>query len=308
MNQSITKPTHDPGASGQIEHATIVSRTHEQIARIRDLHVETKRVALQMKLFPNWPDDRRGAPPQVLRSSIFGVLRRGRKKRIVDMPVATNDTSTMTLTGWLLDQHDFDVWLEIYHLARTLTPGGEVRFTIHAMLKRLRISSADGDAYDRLKRRLKQLMETTLTYDTPESYGGSGSLIASFRIDKKTGEAIVKTNPEMRGLWESVAWLNIEQRRSLGTNQLAKAMHAALAALPDWPPIRAERLMIRVGSDRARVRDFKDDLRHVLDNFERRGWILSYKLGRGDQGMIEIKKVPTPSQARALAARAAQGP
>ncbi len=32
---------------------------------------------LQLKLFPDWPDDRRGAPNTVLRSAIFGVVRRG---------------------------------------------------------------------------------------------------------------------------------------------------------------------------------------------------------------------------------------
>lgn len=222
------------------------------------------------------------------------------------MPVAANDTATMTLTGWLLDQHDFDVWLEVHHLARNLTPGDEVRFTVHAMLKRLRSSSADGDAYDRLKRRLKHLMETTLTYDTPESYGGSGNLIASFRIDKKTGEVVVKTNPEMRGLWEAVTHIDIEERRSLGNDQLAKWMRAALAALADWPQIRVDRLMVRVGSYRARVRDFKDDLRHVLEGFKRRGWIRAYCIGRGDQGLVQIDKVPTPSQARALAARSSK--
>lgn len=284
--------------------ATILSPAKETLARMRARRHAEKRASEQLEPFPNWRDGSRGAPPQVLRSSIFGVLQRGRKKRIVDMPVATNDNATMTLTGWMLDQHDFDVWLEIHHLARALTPGAEVRFTVHAMLRRLHLSSADSDAYDRLKRRLKQLMETTLTYETPDSCGGSGGLIASFRIDKMTGEAIVKTNPEMRGLWNEVTYLNIEDRRSLGANQLAKFMHAALAALAAWPPIRAERLMIRVGSNRARVRAFKDDLRRVLDDFKRRGWIRSYAIGRGDDGLIEIDRVPTPSQARWLATRA----
>lgn len=32
------------------------------------------------------------------------------------------------MTGWRLDQHDLDLWLEIHHLARNATPGEEVRF------------------------------------------------------------------------------------------------------------------------------------------------------------------------------------
>ncbi|MDQ2864708.1 MAG: hypothetical protein M3R51_00635 [Candidatus Eremiobacteraeota bacterium] len=73
-------------------------------------------------------------------------------------------------------------------------------------------------------------METTISYETPKFIGGAGSLIASFDIDKSTGEAVVTTNPKTRSLWESVSWIDVEQRRSLGVNQLAKAMHAMLAA------------------------------------------------------------------------------
>lgn len=257
-----------------------------------------------MKLFPNWPDDRRGAPCQVVRSSIFGVVKRGRKKRVVDMPIAANDSATMTLTGWLLDQHDFDLWLELHHLARNLAPGEPVRFSLYSMVKRLGLS-IDGDSYVRLKRRLKQLYETTLIYDTPDSYGGEGNLILKFRIDKHARTAIVWTNPEMRGLWESVAWLNVEERRSLDS-QLAKALHAMLAATAEWPPIRLDNLMARIGAHYSRLRDFKADLRVVLDDFQKRGWIRSYAIGKSDRGLVEIDKVPTPSQARAIEARAAK--
>ena len=71
--------------------ATILSPAKETLARMHARRHAEKRASEQSKLFPDWPDNRRGAPPHVLRSSIFGVLQRGRKKRIVDMPVATND-------------------------------------------------------------------------------------------------------------------------------------------------------------------------------------------------------------------------
>jgi len=43
---------------------------------------------LQLKLFPDWPDGRRGAPNTVIRSAIFGVVPRGRRQRVSDLPVA----------------------------------------------------------------------------------------------------------------------------------------------------------------------------------------------------------------------------
>jgi hypothetical protein len=47
-----------------------------------------QRAELQLKLFPDWPDGMRGAPNVVIRSAIFGVVQRGRRKRVVDLPVA----------------------------------------------------------------------------------------------------------------------------------------------------------------------------------------------------------------------------
>lgn len=143
-----------------------------------------------------------------------------------------------------------------------------------------------------------------MSYDTPTHEGVAGALIAAFDVDKATGEAVVTTNPAIRSLWESVSWIDVEQRRSLGANQLAKGMHALLAAVPDWSPMRLETLMQRVGAEYDRLRDFKAALDGVLADFARRGWIRSYALGKGSGAIVEIDKVPTPSQARAIEARA----
>ena len=270
--------------------------------RIQAIRQQQQR-ELQLKLFPDWPDDRRGAPKTVVRSAIFGVVRRGRRQRVVEMPVACPVGTTIAVTGWCLDQHDCDVWLEVMHLARNTTPGTEVRFTMHSMLKRLGLPAEGKEHYDRLKRRLKNLSETTLSYETPTNEGVAGALISDFDIDKATGEAVVTTNPKIRSLWESVSWLDVEQRRSLGANQLAKALHAMLAALPDWPPMRLDTLMQRVGAEYGRLRAFKSALEAVLDGFKATGWIRGYTIGKGDGGLVTIDKVPTPTQARALAAR-----
>ena len=168
------------------------------------------------------------------------------------------------------------------------------------MLKRLHNTRNTGGAdLGWIHDRLKNLAQTTIAFDDGRYRGVAGALVASFRIDDVTGEAVVRTNPELRALWESITHLDIEQRRSLGQNQLAKAMHAMLASHVSWVPTRLDTLMARVGVEVARVRDFKTALEAVLDDFKARGWIQVYSIGRGDGGLVAIDKVRPPTQVRA---------
>ena len=259
-----------------------MAKNSSLIAKIAAIKT-AQREALQLKLFPDWPDDRRGAPNEVIRSAIFGVVMRGRRKMVSNLPVAGHKDQVFTLTGWRLDQYDCDIWLEVMHMARTSKPGEYVRFTMHSMLRRLGRTAEGRTNYDWLKARLKGLSETTIAFDSKTGLATFGALIDRFSVDHTTGEAMVRTNPDMRPLWESITQLDIEQRRALGQNQLAKSLHAMIASHVTWMPIGLDKLMARVGADFARMRDFKAAMEAVLDDFKARGWIHGYS-GYGSLG------------------------
>jgi hypothetical protein len=298
-------------SGGKATVSPAIREIQERIAKLRDeserrllLKQQQDFEALQLKPFPNWPDDRRGAPNAMIRSAFFGVIRRGGRQRVTKMPVAASNGWEVTITGWRLDQNDCDILLELMHLARNSQPGEYVRFTIHGMLRRLGRTAEGKTNYNWLKQRLENLAETTIAFDNGNEFGVLGSLIGSFRIDRSTGEGIVRTNPEIRPLWENITYLNIEQRLSLGQNQLAKFLHAMLSSHIQWVPMKVQTLMHRAGAKYDRLRNFKRELKSVLDDFCSRGWIKSYRfIAHDGEELLEIDKVQVPTQARALTRR-----
>jgi hypothetical protein len=219
------------------------------------------------------------------------------------MPVAGPSGYEVTITGWRLDQYDCDLWLELHHLARASQPGDSVRFTMYSMLRRLGRAPEGQTNYVWLKQRLEGLAETTIAFDGELAFGVVGTLLGGFEVDRKTGEGVAFTNPRIRPLFESVTHLDVEQRRLCGS-QLAKAVHAVLASHVEWPATRVETLMRRLGADYERLRDFKRDLKAVLEDFQAREWVRSYRFLPGAAGeLLAIDKVRTPTQVRALERR-----
>jgi len=273
-------------------------------ARRRIAEIKTGKLhELQLRLFPTLPDDRRAAPNAVVRSSVFGVIRRGRRARVTDLEVAAPEGWEIAITGWRLDQYDLDIWLEIMHTAGGSKPGTEVRFQLHSLMKRLGHKSRGGaNDYDSLKARLRQLAQTTVSFTSGTFEGVAGAFLQAFAIDNATSEAVCITNPLLRPLFEDITHLDIEQRRALGGNQLAKALHVLLASHAEWLPMRMDTLMQRLGASYTRVRDFKRELKETLEDFLARGWIRSFEFAPGERGteLLRIDKIPTPAQKRVL--------
>ncbi len=65
---------------------------------------------------PTWPVQVRRIPNICLRSALFGLIQRGRRKAVKGELIAAIKGIDIRYTGWKLDQGDFDVLVHALHL------------------------------------------------------------------------------------------------------------------------------------------------------------------------------------------------
>lgn len=255
----------------------------------------------QMRLpFPNWPDDRRAAPNDMVRSALFGVVKRGRRVMLKKHELPAPPGWKLYYTGQRLDQIDLDIWLEIMHRARTKIPGEEIRFTLRSVLRALG-HQVGRSGYLWLKERLESMTLGGFSYESRDGNraGATGSLFRDFHIDKVSGEGVVETNARLRSLYESITYLDFGKRLAL-SSQLSKWIHAVIASHVRWVPTKVETLMFQSGTSFARIRDFRADLREALDELKEHKIIKAWNIDTAD--LVHIDKDGTPAQQRYLSA------
>jgi hypothetical protein len=250
--------------------------------------------------FPNWPDDRRAVPNDMIRSALFGVVKRGRRVMLEDQELPSPPGWKLYYTGKRLDQIDLDIWLEIMHRARTKVPGEEIRFTLRSVLRALDHQDGRSD-YLWLEGRLKSMTHGGFSYRSEDGtkVGATGHLFRDFHIDEVTGEGVVETNARLRSLYENITYLDFGSRLALN-GQLSKWLHALIASHVRWMPTKVETLMLQSGVSFARIRDFRADLKESLDELKEHKLIGSWKIDAAD--LVHIDKDGPPTQRRHLAA------
>jgi hypothetical protein len=234
---------------------------------------------------PLWPVELRACPSCVLRSALFGVVQRGRRKALEGEILATWEGVIIRYTGWRLDQGDLDVWLAALHLAREHHLGVRVPMTINAMLRTMGRPTA-GSSHDWFKGAIRRLTACAVEITAGcKTFGGP--LIEGFERDEATGEHVLYLSPRLAVLFEDDDYTRIEWeiRRGLGMD-LAKWLHGYIAshrATPRNPHrIGLERLRALCGSDYERLRDFRDDVRKAMDQLQAAGVVTTWRITPGD--------------------------
>lgn len=233
-----------------------------------------KAARLQKAAVPlgDWADDQRGCPNVVLRSALFTAAKPTSQRKLYRehlLPAALGVTS-IKYTGAQLYQYELDVWLEVVHRCRMQAAGTETEFHPYGFLKTLRRSTGKKD-YQQLGSTFALLQATAIDVTTQRDAEGRGegfvgSLVEHLRYDEKVMRWKVRLHPEITELFapRENTWLDVDARRDLGRNWLAKWLHGYFSSHRKPLPIGVSRLRELSGSSAGALRTFRQSLRAAL--------------------------------------------
>lgn len=234
---------------------------------------------------PLWPAELRACPSSVLRSALFGIVRRGRRKALERAILATWEGVTLRYTGWRLDQGDLDVWLAALHLAREHNLGVRVPVTVNEMLRTMGRCTGKHD-HEWFKCAVARLTACAVEITAGRKTFG-GPLIEGFERDEVTGEHVLYLSPRLADLFEDGDYTRIdwEIRRDLDMD-LAKWLHGYIAShratARDPHRLGLKRLRELCGSETDELRKFRQQVRDALRELQAAGVVTAWRITPGD--------------------------
>ena len=241
--------------------------------------------------------EHRAAPNICLRSALFGVVKKGRRRSLEDEVIASQDGYQVAYSGERLDQIDLNVWLAVKHLCSPYPLGTEVCFSAPTLFALL--GKSDGQANRELvKRSLRRMSKGYVEMDQSGKRGFGGHLIDWWAWDEKAYVFRVILSPKMAPLFgrDCYTLLDIEQRQKL-SRELSLWLHCYWSSHDQIYPISTEVLHQLCGSEAKNMREFRRELRKSLDelvciSFLKEGAMLNSK------GQINASKTLTSKTIR----------
>lgn len=215
----------------------------------------TERALSTPAKLPLWPEPMRGVPNGILRSALFGAVKRGKRRYIEREAVAAVDGVDLIYTGPRLDQADIDVWEGALHLARLIPLGDRIEFTEKGFLKLIGRGGENGENIGKsdrewLKKTLARLKANAIEVKQgPYSYGGS--LVDEYFRDDSTGRYVLILNPRMKVMFGRDSWTQIDWniRQSLRGHPLAQWLHGFYSTHAKPYQLKVETLHNLCGSE-----------------------------------------------------------
>jgi hypothetical protein len=223
-------------------------------------------------VLPWWPKEVRGVPNLLIRTALFGVVRRGWREYLDRVPIASRGNITITYSGPQLDQADLDVWMQILEM-RKGQELGRLEFSASSFLRSIG-RGTDNRSIEWLYSSLARLAGAVVDIrDAEKHHSYFGALILDGARDERTNMISVALNPNLLRLfltgWVRLDW---QQRRMLNTD-LAKWLHAFYSSDTDPYPIKVQTIRDLCGSESKVLKKFRQQLRASLAQLEKvAGW------------------------------------
>ena len=233
---------------------------------IVDLDLLSTESVETLDLFEDIHPDARMAPSSILRSSMFGVVQRGKRQTFQRELLASWPDCSIYYTGEQLDQADLDLWMAAIQMAR----GEDINKAIPISLRKL--MEAAGKSWGKstrlwAERSTERLIQCCVIIETP-SFTYKGNFIHALMKDHQTNKYTLRLNPDLIKLFKNgftaQSWV---PRKNL-KRDLSKWLMGYVSshkATKDRPhEISISKLYKLCGSTTARQRDFVTALRAAL--------------------------------------------
>jgi hypothetical protein len=217
------------------------------------------------QLLPEIFEDKRAIPNCFLRGALFGMVRKGRRALVGDMPIFTMSQYDLTFTGYELDQNDLEVWDTLMYLAKERQVDNELRITLYDLCKQMRLTN-NGKTLEAIKNRVARLKVGTVKIISNKKEFG-GSLINNYYIDSDgDGKLVVEYNKKLTPLFadNDYTLISADIRHLLGDNQLARWLYNFYESHKEPIPF-AINFIQKLCRSEAEPKGFKRLLKNALD-------------------------------------------
>ena len=233
---------------------------------------------------PMWDDDQRGVPAAVVRSALFGVVKRGSRKAVENQLLASWKGTEFRYSGFCLDQADLDCWLQVLHIARSYPLGDDARFTGRGFLRDIN-RPGDGNSHRWLRRSIGRMQACGVNIRLPSGVEYQGPLVADFFHDEVSGRYVVRINPLIAQLFDAAfVKLGMTTRLQL-TQGLSRWLHAYVQShrATETRPhrISINRLKDLCGTA-SPLKKFRFNLRTAMAELHSHGAVLSWRITDND--------------------------
>jgi len=227
--------------------------------------------------FPLCPPEMQAAPSSLLRSALFGVVRRGKRDHLDNVEIAAWGSVSIRYTGQKLTQSDQDIWLACVEACKR---EGKTDIII-SQREIMSMASRKGSNTQWLWQNVKRLTFAGIEVKDGR-YSYVGTLIHDAMKDKQTGRIALTLNPKMLALFGgNVTHIDTRQHQALKLD-LSKWLHgyvcSHVATFKKPHFIGLEKLQSLCGAKVADMRNFRVKIKKSMDELKASAVVSGWKL------------------------------